>query len=30
MNYLNPTKIKIISVADFKKTELDEVENLTV
>ena len=29
MNYLNPTKMKkLFSVADFKKTELDEVENL--
>ena len=29
MNYLNPTKMKkLFQVADFKKTELDEVENL--
>ena len=29
MNYLNPTKMKkLFSVAGFKKTELDEVENL--
>ena len=29
MNYLNPTKLKkLFQVADFKKTELDEVENL--
>ena len=29
MNYLNPTKMKkLFSVADFKKTELDELENL--
>ena len=29
LNYLNPTKLKkLFSVADFKKTELDEVENL--
>ena len=29
MNYLNPTKMKkLFSVADFKKTELDEIENL--
>ena len=28
MNYLNPTKMKkLFQVADFKKTELDEVEN---
>ena len=29
MNYLNPTKMKkLFSVADFKKTKIDEVENL--
>ena len=29
INYLNPTKLKkLFQVADFKKTELDEVENL--
>ena len=29
MNYLNPTKLKkLFDVADFKKTKLDEVENL--
>ena len=29
VNYLNPTKLKkLFQVADFKKTELDEVENL--
>jgi len=29
INYLNPTKLKkLFSVADFKKTETDEVENL--
>ena len=29
MNYLNLTKLKkLFQVADFKKTELDEVENL--
>ena len=29
MNYLNATKLKkLFTVADFKKTELDEVENL--
>ena len=29
INYLNPTKLKkLFDVADFKKTELDEVENL--
>jgi len=29
LNYLNPTKLKkLFSVADFKKTEMDEVENL--
>ena len=28
MNYLNPTKLKkLFSVADFKKTQIDEVEN---
>ena len=29
VNYLNPTKLKkLFSVADFKKTKIDEVENL--
>ena len=29
INYLNPTKLKkLFSVADFKKTQIDEVENL--
>ena len=29
LNYLNPTKLKkLFSVADFKKTETDEIENL--
>ena len=29
MNYLNPTKMKkLFQIADFKKTELDEIENL--
>ena len=29
LNYLNPTKLKkLFQVADFKKTELDEIENL--
>ena len=29
LNYLNPTKLKkLFQVADFKKTKLDEVENL--
>ena len=29
LNYLNPTKLKkLFQVTDFKKTELDEVENL--
>jgi len=29
INYLNPTKLKkLFNVADFKKTETDEVENL--
>ena len=29
INYLNPTKLKkLFQVADFKKTELDEIENL--
>ena len=29
LNYLNPTKLKrLFKVADFKKTELDEIENL--
>ena len=29
LNYLNPTKLKkLFQVTDFKKTEIDEVENL--
>ena len=31
LNYLNPTKLKkLFQVADFKKTELDEIENLVI